>query len=244
MATQKTARTRKNSKNNRVVFYYRKSTDTEGLQENSIQTQKEACLAFAAKHAFFVVSEHTESGVSGTTPLAECPSLLEALASVASSKAKFLAVHRSDRASRSLAKLFELKTALSQLGASLVVVEDGLPREEDDFASIREVFAGLMAEQTVKLLRKRVSETLQAKKRRGEKFTRIAPYGFRWEGSRMVSDASEQRVIDRIKTLSKSGLSTVKVAKTLDAEGVVARKGTAFSQMLVWKILNREAVTA
>lgn len=221
----------------KVVIYTRKSTDEAGVQENSINLQVEECNTFSKNNGFEVVKIFKEEGVSGTALLSTCHQLMSAIEAVANSKAKYLVIHKQDRISRSIAKFFQVKAMLAEVGASIAIVENGLSDERDN--RFREVLKGLIDEETVLTLRKRVSETLQFKKRNGIKYTRIAPFGFTFDGSQMVQNSQEQAIIGRIQRLKMEGLSTVKIAKRLDEEGTKNRSGGKFSQMLVWKILNR-----
>jgi len=188
---------------NKAIVYARKSIDEVGVQENSINLQIDECGTFCSANGLEVIKVFKEEGVSGTALLSSCIQLMNAIESVASCKAKYLVIHKQDRISRSIAKFFQVKAMLAEVGAQLVIVENGLENERDN--RFREVLKGLIDEETVITL---------------------------------------QLVINRIVQLKETGLSTVKIAKQLNAEGIKNRTGGEFAQMLVWKILNREKAVA
>ncbi len=227
---------------NKAIVYARKSIDEVGVQENSINLQIDECGTFCSANGLEVIKVFKEEGVSGTALLSSCIQLMNAIESVASCKAKYLVIHKQDRISRSIAKFFQVKAMLAEVGAQLVIVENGLENERDN--RFREVLKGLIDEETVITLRKRVSEVLQFKKRNNVKYTRTPPFGFQFNGKVMAVNEAEQLVINRIVQLKETGLSTVKIAKQLNAEGIKNRTGGEFAQMLVWKILNREKAVA
>lgn len=50
-----------------------------------------------------------------------------------------------------------------------------------------------------------------------------APYGYRYEGSKLVPDAGEQAVMAQIKILKKAGLTKEQIAAELDRAGLKSR---------------------
>lgn len=242
MNTQNRAR-KLNKANKTAIIYARKSLDGEGVQENSLRVQSDACHAFASKHGLSVLALFEEVGVSGTTSFSECEALKAAMLMCQEQKIAYLLVHRADRLSRSIAKMYQVKAIFAEHGTKVVTVEDGF-QNDDEVAMMREAMNAMFAEATVRLLRKRVKETLQNKKRRMEKYTRIAPYGFMWSDRKMVENPQEQVVLNRISELHSQGFSSNRIATILNSHGIFSRKGTKFSQKLVWRILNREGETA
>jgi hypothetical protein len=55
-------------------------------------------------------------------------------------------------------------------------------------------------------MRSRTAAALAAKRARGERFTRRAPLGFRFEDGRLVEDASERAALARVRELRSRGL--------------------------------------
>ncbi len=203
-------------------------------------------MAFCEKHGITVTGEFVDVGVSGTTSLGSgTPGLIHALEEVARTKSAFLIVHRSDRLSRSLPKLYEVKAALARTKASLAIADDdALPVADDEFAMMREVFVGLQSQMTVLLLRKRTREALQSKKSKGERYSNQAPFGFKWDGGKMVEDATEQGAIQTIVNLSEQGFSTPKIAKELANNGIFSRTGKTLTPTAVWRVIKAHGVAA
>ena len=66
---------------------------------------------------------------------------------------------------------------------------------------------------------------LAVKRSRGERVSRRAPMGFRFEGDRIVEDAGERAVLDRVRVLRARGLPLQRLAGMLTAEGPRCRGG-------------------
>src|SRR5215831_17616573 len=83
-----------------AVAYSRVSTEDQNLGP---EAQRAAIEAWAARHGVAVVSWHHDHGVSGATPAAERPALLEALAAVRAHGAGVLVALKRDRIARDVA---------------------------------------------------------------------------------------------------------------------------------------------
>lgn len=79
-----------------------------------------------------------------------------------------------------------------------------------------------------------------AKKRR--RFAGHAPYGYFFIRGRLVEHPKEIEVVHRILDLRKSGASFVSIAKTLNADGVLTRKGGHWWHPLVAAIVRRGVI--
>ena len=218
------------------VIYVRKSTDEVGLQENSLTIQEEACREFCKTTGIEVLGVFQDK-VSGTTPFSDkTPGLVQAVEAAIAAKAT-LVCHRSDRLSRTISRLYEVKSVLAKAGCQVVFADEGF-QVEDEFSQMREVLVALQSQMTVSLLRRRVRESLKSLRSKGKKYTRIAPYGMRWEGDEMVADEQEKLTIQRVKELGASGISAYAVVRALTAEGYKNRKGETFCHMTVRSILK------
>ncbi|MDB4945060.1 MAG: Resolvase [Labilithrix sp.] len=89
------------------------------------------------------------------------------------------------------------------------------------------------------LLRKRTRAALAAKRARGERVGNL-PYGYRLaaDGLHLLMDEAEQAVIDRVRQLSREGLSQRAIVVELHANGVVGRKGTPLQQTQIARLLR------
>ncbi len=157
---------------------------------------------------------------------------------------------RLDRISRKLFETTQLIDALDKAGAEIMLVDQpGITNK-----IMLGIYAG-MAEEEVKLLRKRVKEKLESKKNRGERYSRFLPYGYGLHETKLVPIKvgdeivmkrgvlvpiyEEQEVLARMYELSAEGMSHEKIAKTLNSQGYKNREGNPFQKMSIYRILSR-----
>ncbi len=157
---------------------------------------------------------------------------------------------RLDRLCRSLSETTKLIDILEEKGADvLLVTQPGIKNK-----IMLGVYAG-MAEEEVKLLRKRVSEKLQSKRRRNERYSGKLPYGYGLhethkvpvrEGAEIIYKLGvlvpiehEQKVLAQMLELFDVGMSCHSIAKTLNDRGYKNREGRPFQKMSIYRILLR-----
>jgi len=157
---------------------------------------------------------------------------------------------RLDRISRKLYETTQLIDFLDKAGAEIMLVDQpGITNK-----IMLGIYAG-MAEEEVKLLRKRVKEKLQTKRNRGERYSRFLPYGFGLHETKLVPIKvgdeivmkrgilvpihEEQQVLSRMTELSTQGLSHQKIANVLTEDGYLNREGKPFQKMTIYRILSR-----
>jgi DNA invertase Pin-like site-specific DNA recombinase len=73
------------------------------------------------------------------------------------------------------------------------------------------------------VIAERTRTALAYKRSRGERVSRHAPFGSRFEGDRLVPDGKEQRAIQRARVLRKSGLTYRAIRDALERERVPCR---------------------
>ena len=75
------------------------------------------------------------------------------------------------------------------------------------------------------LIRARTKAALAVKRTRQERVSGTAPIGFRFEGNRLVPEPSEGAILARVQEMQSKGLSLVRIAALLNAEGQRLRGG-------------------
>lgn len=161
---------------------------------------------------------------------------------------------RLDRISRKLYETTQLIDALDKAGAEIMLVDQpGITNK-----IMLGIYAG-MAEEEVKLLRKRVTEKLDSKRRRGERYSRFLPYGFGLHETKLVPIKvgdeivmkrgvlvpiyEEQKALDLMIQFSEQGMPHSRIAKELTALGYRNREGNSFQKMSIYRILSRREHT-
>jgi len=161
---------------------------------------------------------------------------------------------RLDRIARKLYETTQLIDVLDKAGAEILLVDQpGITNK-----IMLGLYAG-MAEEEVKLLRKRVKEKLETKKNRGERYSRFLPYGYGLHETKLVPIKvgdevvmkrgvlvpiyEEQEVLARMYQLSAEGMSHQRIAKALTESGYMNREGRPFQKMSIYRILSRKENT-
>ncbi len=232
----------------RYLIYLRVSTD-----EQDLKTQLDHCLRFirqrdTSQFQYEIFSDK----ISSRKELFEREGGKALLATVR--QGDIIIAMRLDRISRKLHETTELVHVLEKKKADILLVEQpGISNK-----AMLGIYAG-MAEEEVKLIRKRITEKMSSKRNRNERCSRFLPYGFRMHETKtvpirvgkeivmkrgiLVPLECEQRVIERMKGLSAVGMSYSQIAKELTNQGYKNREGKAFQKMSIYRILQRVGET-
>lgn len=157
---------------------------------------------------------------------------------------------RLDRLARSLTETALLTDAMDIKNVEIILVEQpGIKNK-----IMLGLYAG-MAEEEVKLLRKRISEKLSSKKQRGERYSKILPYGYALHETKLVPVKQghkilmkrgvlipvheEQQILKIMQALHSDGYSYAQICRHLEDLGHKNREGKPFQKMTIFRILRR-----
>lgn len=157
---------------------------------------------------------------------------------------------RLDRLARSLTETALLTDAMDAKNVEILLVEQpGIKNK-----IMLGLYAG-MAEEEVKLLRKRISEKLFSKKQRGERYSKILPYGYGMHETKLVPVKQghkiimkrgvlipiheEQEILKIIHDLHLEGYSYAQICRHLTDLGHKNREGKPFQKMTIFRIIRR-----
>jgi DNA invertase Pin-like site-specific DNA recombinase len=160
---------------------------------------------------------------------------------------------RLDRLSRSLLETVLLQEVLDKANAEILLVQQpGIKNK-----IMLGIYAG-MAEEEVKLLRKRISEKLMSKRMRKERYSGRLPYGFAMHETKLVSVKQgkdivrkrgvlipvyeEQEAIKIMKELYADGRTYGDIVKVLDELNIKNREGKRFHKATIRRILLRKEI--
>jgi len=101
----------------KVVAYIRVSTEDQHLGP---EAQIAAINVWATRQNVTVVAVHRDLGVSGATPLADCPGLMAALNDLSVHGAGMLVVAKRDRLARDVMKAAMVEASAEKVGARVV----------------------------------------------------------------------------------------------------------------------------
>ncbi len=225
-------------------LYLRVST-----KDQDEETQLDHCLRFIrSKDQSDFQYEIYRDKVTSKKPLMEREGGMALFADL--KKGDIIIAMRLDRVARKLHETTQLIHALESKGADIFLVEQpGISNK-----IMLGLYAG-MAEEEVKLLRKRVSEKLESKKNRNERYSRYLPYGFGMHETKtvairvggeivqkrgvLVPVAEEQKALALMEELFAEGRSYQNIASVLTELGYTNREGKPFQKMSIYRILSR-----
>lgn len=219
-----------------VVGYARVSTLEQAREGLSLEAQQGKLRSYAQLYGLDLVGICTDAGASGAT--LERPGLVEALQTLTRGTAAGLVVVKLDRLTRSIRDLATLMESYFQR-FSLMAVDD---RIDTASASGRLLLHILMAvsQWEREVIGERTRDALAEKKRRGERVSRYAPYGYGLEGSgpHLTISRHEQAAIRMARDLHRTGLSLRQVAWHLEQAGYVGRQGQRYSATAIRRLVE------
>lgn len=216
-----------------AVAYVRVST---AEQQNGPEAQRAAIEAWARANEASVVAWLEDRGVSGATPVDERPNLLAALQALRDHGAGLLVIAKRDRLARDVVIAAVVDRLASAAGARVVSADGAGNGEGPESELMRSVLAAI-AQYERALIRARTRAGLAAKRARGERLG-APPLGKRvGPGGELVPHVEEARALERMLELAGEGLSSRRIAATLDAEGHRPR-GARWHHMTVQRILT------
>jgi DNA invertase Pin-like site-specific DNA recombinase len=83
----------------------------------------------------------------------------------------------------------------------------------------------LFAQYERAVIRARTRAALAVKRHKGERYTRRAPLGYRFEAGQLVADSQERETLARVREMKARGVSTARAASILNAKGLRCRGG-------------------
>lgn len=223
----------------KAVGYIRVSTAQQADSGVSIEAQRAKVESYADLYDFELVDVQVDEGASAKT--LDRDGLQAALDVLESGDAEALIVVKLDRLTRSVRDLDTLLTDyFADDGFTLVSVNEQV---DTSTATGRMILNVLMSvsQWEREVIGERTSEALQHKAEQGEYTGGKVPYGYRLadNGTDLVEDTGEQRIIEAILTYRDSGLSLRKTAARLEERGYYNRNGNTFSASSVSAIEKR-----
>lgn len=232
----------------RAAIYCRVSTDEQATEGTSLATQEATCRDRAGAEGWEVVKVYTDAGISGAKGPGDAPKgrpALKALLEAAQAAAfTVLLVTKTDRLGRSTRVLENVWGDLEDAGVGVLFT---LEPQCDTRTPMGQMFRGVLAhfaQLERGLIAERTFSGRMARVTEGAWGGGPTPFGFRLDhsGGRgvLVLDDDEAATVRRaVSLLLDHGLSTREAARTLNAEGRLPRKATAWDQGLLRSHLRR-----
>ena len=221
-----------------MIAYLRVSTLDQAQHGVSLDAQKSQVMRWAEFHQRGEVLFFTDSQSGKRAD--NRPGLQRALAALGRGDA--LVVYSLSRLARSTKDALSIAEDIERRGADLVSLSEQI---DTTSAAGKMVFRMLavLAEFERDQLSERTASALQHIRASGKKTGGKVPYGYDLDadGRTLIPNASEQRVLRRIRSLRQEGRSLREIAALLDADGVPTKSGRgSWSCKVVFSLLRRD----
>jgi DNA invertase Pin-like site-specific DNA recombinase len=219
----------------KAVAYVRAST---GRQIISPKDQRDKIEAYCTMAGLDLVEVIQEQGVSGGTKLAKRPEGARLDALLKAGVCHIIAL-KLDRLFRNAADALKCTEDWESQGIHLHLVDMGgmsLNTGSSMGRMLLTMLAGF-AEFERALISERTTAALQYKRARGQVYSKSAPYGFDAVDGALIPNASEQRIVERMKAFRGEGESYASIANELNDESIPAKSGGLWHPFSIQSIL-------
>ena len=219
----------------KAIVYVRVSTEEQGKSGLGLEAQRQKALAYCQLHDHEVVEVVEDAGASGKS--LDRPGMVRVLQAVDRREVEVVVVAKLDRATRSVRDLGELLERFNRSKVALASVSEHL---DTSTAAGRMVVGmlGVIAQWERETIVERITDAMGVKRRRGERVSRYAPTGWRFDGDRVVEDAEAMSVLRNAKAMQAAGHSLREIAATLNAGGHRTQAGKPHHAMSVKRLLD------
>lgn len=223
----------------KAVVYVRVSTEEQGKSGLGLEAQRQKALAYCQLHDHEVVEVVEDAGASGKS--LNRPGMQRVLQAVEQGRVEVVVVAKLDRATRSVRDLGELLERFNRAKVALASVSEHL---DTSTAAGRMVVGmlGVIAQWERETIVERITDAMAVKRRRGERVSRYAPAGWRFNDGQLEIDYAGRTVVQRARAMQAAGHSLREIAAALNADGFTTQAGRPHHAMSVKRLLDAAAV--
>jgi DNA invertase Pin-like site-specific DNA recombinase len=221
-----------------AVAYLRVSTDKQADSGLGLEAQRSSVTAAAQRLVLSLASEFVDAGVSSALTLNARPVLMQAISAL--KRGDVLLVAKRDRLSRDVIETAMIERLVTKRGARILSAAGEGTESDDPSGMLMRRLIDSFAEYERLIISARTKHALSAKRRRGERTSRFARYGYQLDSDnrRLEINADEQRVVETIDVLHHSGRSLRAIAAELNENGLRTRSGAPWRFEYVRNILG------
>jgi DNA invertase Pin-like site-specific DNA recombinase len=224
-----------------AIAYLRVSTDRQVESGLGLDAQRSSVEACAIRLNVQISRVAVDAGVSGSRAIEDRPVLLDAVASL--KRGDCLLVAKRDRLGRDVIAVALIERLIAKRGARVVSAAGEGSDSEDPSAVLMRRLIDSFAEYERLIIGARTRSALAAKRRRGERVSRFAPFGYRFaaDARTVEPEPSEQQTLQAIREQRTAGRSLQAIADTLNRAGCRTRSGSPWRFQYVQSALRRAA---
>jgi site-specific DNA recombinase len=224
----------------RCAIYCRKSSE-EGLGQtsNSLDAQREACLAYIQsqrREGWIAVDDHfDDGGFSGGT--LDRPALQRLLRDIEAGRIDAIVCYKIDRLTRSLIGFAKLVEILDRHSISLVSITESF----NTVTSLGRLNLHMIlsfAQYERELAGERIRDKVAASRRKGMWMGGHVPRGYRVQDRKLVVNEAEAPLVRHIFNRFLQVGSATKLVQELNAAGHRTRCGRPVDKTMLYKLLN------
>lgn len=202
----------------RVIGYCRVSSADQADNGISLDAQRHRLQAYCEAHGLVLARVEEDAGISAKRTTNR-PALQRALGALKKGDAAGLVAVKLDRLSRTTRDVLDLVARAEKEGWALHSLDERLDTSSSQGRFVVTVLAAI-----AQLEREQAAERTKAAmaelRRQGKRTSRHPPFGYRFDGDRVVKVAREQKILRRMLTLQAEGAGCYRIASALNAEGV------------------------
>jgi len=219
-------------KQNVITWSYVRCSTTN--QDLSVQTQQ--LVDYSNAFGFTIHKHISDFGVSGSEFDRE--GLNEIREGIKNKSFDQLLIYSISRLGRSMVETITLLNEMNDNGINVISLKENLDLATPSGKMISQIFS-VLSEYELETLRTRVRDTLQTKKRNGNKYTKSL-LGFDVENGKMVVNEKEQKIIRKMFKMYESGSGYTEISNHLNKNGHTIKSGGEFSCSYVRNILQNK----
>ena len=221
-----------------AIAYIRVSSEEQADSGLGLDAQRERIEAYCKMKEVRLAQVFEDAGVSGAKPLSTRPAGSGLLTHARRFKA-VVVVAKFDRLFRSVADAAQTIADFNRRGIELVAIAEGFDMT-NPYGRAMAQMASVFAELERAMIRERTRAALEVKRRRCERISRHAPFG--WDfgpGGVLIENPAQQHGLCRIKALRAKGTSIRDIAAALTREGIKPQRSSRWSHSSIVRILGR-----
>jgi DNA invertase Pin-like site-specific DNA recombinase len=221
-----------------AIGYVRVSTEEQATEGVSLEAQRAKVVAYCGLHGLSLAQTYADEGLSGKRA-DNRPGLQQAITHACECHG-VLIVYSLSRLARSTRDAIDIAERLAKSKADLVSITEKI----DTTTSMGRFFfttVAALAQLERDQISERTSMALAHKRAKGERVSGPLPYGYRLaeDGVNLLDEPAERRAVETIRRLRGEGMSTRKIGKHLEAQGMRPRDGWHWHPKVVMDVCRR-----
>lgn len=223
----------------KIIGYVRVSTDSQADSGLGIEAQIDAIEKYAKKLQVKIEQIFIDEGVSGKLSHEDRPKMIAAIEAL--NKGDIFLVAKRDRLGRDDFALAMIERAIVQIKKARIVSAAGEGTENDSASSIlMRRMIDAFAEFERQVISERTKAALKIKKDKGERVGYI-PFGYQLnkDGANLIKEEKEQRILGKIKSLIKKGLSIRETAAVCNNQKLFNRGNSKWNHASMHRIFKK-----